>query len=97
MQTPERVIGGTLAVLLALTAPAAAQGSAAWQVSRGDNFVAASICQSGSDRQCVRLQCLTMEGGGVSFGILHAALPNASSATARAIGRDRLGHRRRSR
>lgn len=69
MQTPERVIGGTFAVLLTLTATAAAQGSAAWQVNRGNNFVAASICQSGSDRHCVRLQCLTMEGGGVSWGI----------------------------
>jgi hypothetical protein len=69
MQTPERVIGGAVAVLLALSATAAGQSSAAWQINRGDNFVAAGICQPGSDRHCVRLQCLTMEGGDVSWGI----------------------------
>lgn len=69
MKTPERVIGGTFAVLLAMSGTAAGQSSAAWQVNRGDNFVAAGICQAGSDRHCVRLQCLTMEGGGISWGI----------------------------
>jgi len=69
MAQVKRTIGGAVAVLLALSATAAGQSSAAWQVNRGDNFVAAGICQPGSDRHCVRLQCLTMEGGGVSWGI----------------------------
>lgn len=60
------LIGGALAILLALSGAATAQSSTSWQVNRGNDFVAAGICAP-SSQTCVRLQCLKMDGGGVQW------------------------------
>jgi hypothetical protein len=70
------LFGGALAILLALSGTANAQTSTSWQVSRGKDFVAAGVCVPGSHK-CVRLQCLTMDGGGVHW-MVDATEPGSS-------------------
>jgi len=74
-------IGGAFAILLAMSHTATGQSSAGWQISRGAEFVSAGVCQSGSSPRCVRLQCLTMDGGGIHW-MIDAAEPGHSAESA---------------
>lgn len=63
------VVAATFAALMGLATAASAQNSSGWQVTAGQDLLSAGICLPGSIRQCVRLQCLTMEGGGIHWAI----------------------------
>lgn len=71
------MIGGILAVLIVSPNTVTAQSYSSWQTKRGTNFISAGACRSDS-RHCVRLQCLTMDGGGVHW-MIDAPAPDYSA------------------